>query len=151
MGTKKGMVDKGKSPFSTLIRVYWENTDAGGIVNHTQYMNFAERARTEWLRRQGVPSQKILAEKHEVFFVVKHLEISFIAPAFLDDVLEVTCSCIQRRRVSALFLQKILRGEEQIVQVRVKIASINKAGKVLALPGFLQELGDEDGSTTSID
>ena len=74
--------------FSLPTRVYWEDTDAGGVVYHAQYLAFLERARTEWLRAQGLGQEALRAE-HDLVFVVRDMQIDFRKPAKLDDLLDV--------------------------------------------------------------
>ncbi len=89
-------------------RVYWEDTDAGGVVYYANYLKFLERARTEWLRAQGV-SQRALAEERGIVFTVASLEISYRRPARLDDDLVVTCEPTRTGGASLLFAQRIYR------------------------------------------
>ena len=74
-------------PFVWKVRVYWEDTDAGGVVYHSQYLNFFERARTEWLRAKGVHQAKI-AKEDNVLFAIRHMDINFVQAARLDDELD---------------------------------------------------------------
>ena len=71
-------------PFVWQVRVYWEDTDGGGVVYHAQYLNFFERARTEWLRSLGL-DQSELADVHGIVFSVRHMDIDFVLAARLDD------------------------------------------------------------------
>ena len=80
-----------KQPFSFPVRVYWEDTDAGGVVYHAQYVAFLERARTEWLRALG-KSQERLRREHDLVFAVRAMRMDFRAPARLDDRLEATAA-----------------------------------------------------------
>jgi len=76
--------------FTHHVRVYYEDTDAGGVVYHGQYLNFLERTRTEWLRSKGIEQRK-LAENEKILFVIRSMDIQYIKPARLDDWLTVTC------------------------------------------------------------
>src|SRR5690606_10712998 len=76
--------------FSHQIRVYWEDTDAGGVVYHAQYLAFLERARSEWLRSLG-RGQDALRREHDLVFAVRAMQVDFRAPARLDDALQVSC------------------------------------------------------------
>ena len=96
------------SNFTWNIRVYYEDTDAGGIVFYANYLKFFERARTEWLRAAGV-SQQILAEKHRVIFVVKSTAVDYHALAQLDDELKVTVVVRRLGRASMQFVQEAWR------------------------------------------
>ncbi len=112
--------------FTWPLRVYWEDTDAGGVVYHASYLRFLERARSEWLRANGIAQQK-LREEHEVMFVVRDLAIEFLASARLDDELDVTIDEFERRSASIRFVQCILRPADgaTLVTARVRAACID--------------------------
>ncbi|MDN3517077.1 tol-pal system-associated acyl-CoA thioesterase [Aquisalimonas lutea] len=93
--------------FSWPVRVYYEDTDAGGVVYHANYLRFFERARTEWLRALGV-NQDRLRREHGLVFVVHDMKVRFHRPARFDDLLQVTCEVVTARRASAGFRQRIL-------------------------------------------
>jgi acyl-CoA thioester hydrolase len=127
--------------FSWPIRVYWEDTDAGGVVYHASYLRFLERARTEWLRAQGVDQGRVRAE-HGVAFVVRDMTIEFLLPARLDDELEVSVESRDRRSASMLFSQRIVRRADgaALVEARVRAACIDAATfKPCRIPNFLFE------------
>ena len=92
--------------FTFPIRVYWEDTDAGGIVFYANYLKFFERARTEWLRNLGVEQQKLRDEVGGMF-VVTHAEINYLQPARLDDVMEVTAVLESAGRASMTIAQHV--------------------------------------------
>ena len=92
-------------PFTFPIRVYWEDTDAGGIVFYANYLKFFERARTEWLRNLGIEQQKLRDEVGGMF-VVTHAEINYLKPARLDDVIEVTAVLEAAGRASITISQQ---------------------------------------------
>lgn len=94
--------------FCWAARVYWEDTDGGGVVYYANYLKFLERARTEWLRAQGV-SQRALAEKRGIVFTVTSVEVSYRRPARLDDELLVTCEPARAGGASLSFAQRIYR------------------------------------------
>jgi len=108
------------------IRVYWEDTDAGGVVYHASYLRFLERARSEWLRAQGVEQQAVRSE-HGVVFVVRDLSIEFLLPARLDDELDVTVESGEWRSASMSFVQRIVRRVDgaAIAGARVRAACID--------------------------
>jgi acyl-CoA thioester hydrolase len=91
--------------FSFPIRVYWEDTDAGGIVFYANYLKFFERARTEWLRNVGVAQQKLRDEVGGMF-VVTHAELDYLHPARLDDMIEVTAVLQSAGRASITIAQQ---------------------------------------------
>lgn len=88
------------------LRVYYEDTDMSGVVYHANYLRFFERARTEWLRQFGL-SQEALRQQHGIAFTVANMQIDFLAPARLDDALEVTVELHKRKRASLEFRQTI--------------------------------------------
>ncbi len=93
------------------VRVYWEDTDAGGVVFYANYLKFMERARTEWLRSLGY-EQDSLVEREGLLFAVRHVELDFRRPARLDDALSVSARIIRRGKVSLTFYQEV-RQEDQ--------------------------------------
>ncbi|HNW03079.1 MAG TPA: tol-pal system-associated acyl-CoA thioesterase [Burkholderiaceae bacterium] len=95
------------SDFQWPVRVYWEDTDAGGIVFYANYLKFFERARTEWLRSMGVAQQR-LRETHGGIFVVSETTLKYHLPARLDDELLVTASLLERGRASMTIRQQAL-------------------------------------------
>lgn len=94
-----------KATFTFPIRIYWEDTDAGGIVFYANYLKFFERARTEWLRSLGVEQQS-LKDKSGGMFVVSETQIKYFSPARLDDLLEVTAQTSETGRASLVLLQQ---------------------------------------------
>ncbi len=99
------MAAQGDSVFRWPLRVYYEDTDAGGIVFYANYLKYFERARTEWLRAAGI-AQQVLAEQERRIFVVKSTAIDYHAPAKLDDQLEITVEISKLGRASVAFLQQ---------------------------------------------
>ena len=96
-------------PFSHRLRVYWEDTDAGGVVFYANYLKFFERARTEWLRALGV-GQQALRDSTGAIFIVTDTQVRFRAPARLDDELTVTVALRQRGQASMSIAQQAWRG-----------------------------------------
>jgi acyl-CoA thioester hydrolase len=105
------------------VRVYFENTDAGGVVYHSEYLKFLERARTEWLRHLGYDHQS-LAREHKLIFVVSAIAVDFSKPARLDDNLAVSVRLESVGRVRCIFEQEIRREDEVLVKARVTVASV---------------------------
>ncbi|GFZ93596.1 tol-pal system-associated acyl-CoA thioesterase [Dyella caseinilytica] len=111
--------------FDWPVRVYWEDTDAGGVVYHASYLRFLERARTEWLRKLGV-DQLALKENTGLGFMVHRMEIDFLRPALLDDELTVTVAVKERRSASILFTQSITRADgTALIQAQVRAACVD--------------------------
>ena len=122
-----GEIHSDSAPFSWPTRVYWEDTDAGGVVYHAQYLAFLERARTEWMRAQGY-GQELLRLEHDLVFAVRAMQIDFLKPARLDDALEVSAGLRECRRASAVFEQSIRRGGDLLLTARVRVAALDAAG-----------------------
>ncbi|CAH0533000.1 Acyl-CoA thioester hydrolase YbgC [Vibrio stylophorae] len=120
--------------FSWPVRVYYEDTDAGGVVYHANYLKFFERARTEFLRAKGVTQEPLLAQ--DIAFVVNHMSIDFIQPARLDDALEVVTEVTHMRRVAIEFCQTLVNSAGQcLCRANVQVACINpKKTKPVAIP-----------------
>lgn len=98
-----------KPVFIFPVRIYWEDTDAGGIVFYANYLKFFERARTEWLRSLGI-AQHELKENSGGMFVVSETQTKYHAPARLDDLLEVTAQTLEAGRASLILTQQSWRG-----------------------------------------
>ena len=126
-------------PLSFLwpVRVYWEDTDAGGVVYHAQYLAFMERARSEWLRGLGF-DQTLLRERDDRVFVVRAMDLDFRAPARLDDQLSVSVALLECRGASFVLAQRIERNGALLVEATVKIASLCASTfRPSPIPGFL--------------
>ena len=123
--------------FNWNARVYYEDTDAGGVVYHARYLAFYERARTEMLRQLDINQQKLLQEG--IAFVVKKMDISYDFPARLDDMLTISTQVEQIRKASIIFKQTILNQNKQIISnADVIIACVNMTKmKPCALPKLL--------------
>ncbi|MFJ7566794.1 tol-pal system-associated acyl-CoA thioesterase [Herminiimonas sp. NPDC097707] len=116
------------SNFTWTIRVYYEDTDAGGVVFYANYLKFFERARTEWLRSAGI-NQQIMTETHGVMFVVKSTSVDYHAPAKLDNELKLTVVVEKMGRASVQFVQQAWRinGEQQelLATGRIKVCCVD--------------------------
>lgn len=121
--TAERPADRVESVFSIPTRVYWEDTDAGGVVYHAQYVAFLERARTEWVRALGY-GQDGLRQDHGLVFAVRAMRIDFRRPARLDDTLQVTVSLRRCRHASVVFAQTILRDGELLLDAQVRCAAL---------------------------
>lgn len=115
------------------LRVFYEDTDAGGVVYHANYLKFAERARTEWLRACGV-HQREMAAKSGHFFTVRRVEAEFLSPARLDDELEVRSTVLEQGGARFAMGQVIGRGETDLVRLKVLIACLNAKGRATRIP-----------------
>lgn len=114
------------SAFQWTVRVYYEDTDAGGIVFYANYLKFFERARTEWLRAAGI-GQQLLLEKEGAVFVVKSASLDYHAPARLDDELRITTAVEKLGRASVQFVQQAWRGEQLLTSANVKVGCVDAA------------------------
>ena len=122
------------------VRVYWEDTDAGGIVYHANYLRFMERARSDMLRRIGFGQNEQRGREDGVLFVVAFLNITYHRGAVLDDDLDVITSIEKLGHASMIFEQKILRGEEPIATGKVRVGVIGaKSYAPTPLPDDLYE------------
>ncbi|QJQ07113.1 tol-pal system-associated acyl-CoA thioesterase [Undibacterium piscinae] len=109
--------------FEWPVRVYYEDTDAGGIVFYANYLKFFERARTEWLRTSGI-SQQLMTVEHQAMFVVKSAAVDYHAAARLDDELKLTVTVERIGRASVQFLQQAWCGERLLATGKVKVGCV---------------------------
>jgi acyl-CoA thioester hydrolase len=104
--------------------VYFQDTDAGGVVFHGTYLDFLERARTEWLRALGFDQRKLMREDG-VLFIVRALELAYLKPALLDDLLAVSASIEKIGRAQLTLRQEVRRGTESLVRALVNLACVS--------------------------
>lgn len=123
--------------FEWPVRVYIEDTDLGGIVYHANYLNFMERARTEWLRNLGF--NQTIFHQQGVLLVVRSLQIDYKTPAHLDDELIVSVAIEHVRKVGLILQQQVVHKLDQqlLATAKVEITCINLAGAVQPLPSSL--------------
>ena len=120
--------------FSYPVRVYYEDTDAGGVVYHARYLHFFERARTEWLRTFNF-SQQALLHKNQGAFVVKTMHIDYCFPARLDDLLSVETTISEIKGATIVFEQMLKREELVLSRATVKVAYVDLGKmKPVAIP-----------------
>ena len=110
--------------FRHPVRVYWEDTDAGGVVFYANYLKFFERARTEWLRSLGV-SQQSLREATGAIFIVSDTALRYLAPARLDDLLDITVQATDIGRASMALQQQAWCGERLLCEGRIRIGCVD--------------------------
>jgi acyl-CoA thioester hydrolase len=148
------------SPFRWASRVYWEDTDAGGIVYYANYLRFLERARTEWLRSLGY-SQRALAQEPGIVFAVVSLNIDYRKPAKLDDELVVTCAPALEGAATIIFAQRIYRHEgapgveyearNLLVEASARVACLDaRTHRPKRLPEFLTQAASPTGTRSNI-
>jgi acyl-CoA thioester hydrolase len=125
--------------FSLPVRVYYEDTDAGGVVYYANYLCFLERARTELLRTLGF-GQAHLAQESGIAFAVRSLSVEFLKPARLDDQLEISTGIESLGRAQAVFSQRIERGGETLLTATVRLACLDlQRGRATAMPADIYE------------
>ncbi len=107
------------------LRVYFEDTDAGGVAYHANYLRWAERARTESLRDMGLPHQ-LMMERHHSLLVVRRIEVEYWRPARLDDAIVVETRVMAVRGVTLLLDQRMVRAEEALAALHVELACIDR-------------------------
>lgn len=128
------------SKFSWPVRVYYEDTDAGGVVYHANYLNFMERARTEWLRALGF-EQTELKNSHGIIIVVHSLSITFNKPAYFNDMLEIHCDIVKIGHGSIELAQTIMRDGTKLISAHVKAAFVNAASfKPVGIPAHIKQV-----------
>lgn len=124
--------------FSLPVRVYYQDTDAGGVMYHANYINFMERARTEWLRTFGYSNAGMMKELG-VMFVVRSLKLDYLRPALLDDLLQVSAQIKEIGRSRVTLTQTIVRGEELLTEGEVHLVCVDvKTFKPVSVPEVLR-------------
>ena len=129
-----GLVKNGIHIFP--IRVYFEDTDSGGIVYYANYLKYAERARTEFLRFMGYSHATMMSD-YRLALVVRRCEVDYFKPAYLDDVLKVHSGNVEIKSASLLIEQIITREPDEIAKILVSLACIGETGKPKRLPNEL--------------
>jgi acyl-CoA thioester hydrolase len=114
------------TPFEHAVRIYWEDTDAGGIVFYANYLKFFERARTEWLRALGI-GQHALREETGGMFVVSETAVKYHRPAQLDDLLRVTARLSEGGRASLVIAQQAWRGDTLLCEGTIRIGWVDES------------------------
>ncbi len=123
--------------FTLPIRVYYEDTDAGGVVYHSQYLNFLERSRTEYLRSLGFEQDALLRD-HGIILAVRSVSIDYLLPARFNDLLDVTVSHPGGGRASLVFDQSISRGDHRLTRAQVTIVCLEATTlRPRRIPAFL--------------
>jgi len=114
-----------RRPFSLAVRVYYQDTDAGGVVFHAQYLAFMERARTELLNEAGVDLSR-LSDERRIMFMVHELSARFHRPAGLNDLVSVSAEVVKMGHASLVFRQRVERGQELLVEADVTLAVVDR-------------------------
>ena len=127
------------SPFGWPVRVYYEDTDSGGVVYHSNYLNFMERARTEWLRAMGF-EQTTLKEQLGIIIVIHSLSINFKKPAYFNDMLLVDCALTKAGHGSIDMAQTIQRDGVVLIEAQVKAAFVDAVSfKPVGVPAEIKQ------------
>ena len=125
--------------FDFPLRVYFEDTDASGVVYHAHYVKFLERARTEWLRYLGFSNSE-LERKYKMSWVIAEIAVEFLKPARLDDSINISVAIENLGRVRCTFHQEIRRGEELLLKARVLVATVSAENfKPIEIPADLRK------------
>jgi acyl-CoA thioester hydrolase len=125
--------------FSIPMRVYWQDTDAGGIVYHPNYLNFAQRARSEFMLAFVCKESEVL-DKHGVMLVVRHAEIDYRSSARLDDMIEASMEVEKIGNSSIGLVQHITREHHVLATVKITIVAVNEAGRATRIPADLRHI-----------
>jgi acyl-CoA thioester hydrolase len=110
--------------YELLCRIYWEDTDAGGVVYYANYLKFMERCRTEWLRFLGIDQYRLRVER-QLQFAVVHVEVDFLKPAVLNDEILVTAELERMSGATISFKQTIMRGDAQLIDGSTRVACLD--------------------------
>lgn len=125
--------------FHWPVRVYWEDTDAGGVVYYANYLKFLERARSEWLRSLGF-EQPDLIVRHGGVFVVRRVEADYLLPARFNDSLEIEAVLAEKNKASLVMAQRVLRDGETLLAARVTLVWVDeKSFKPARIPDEILE------------
>ena len=141
---KKTQLSKAIFPKATIVfkffklKVYYEDTDAGGVVYYANYLKFMERARSDALKSLGF-TNKLLIEENGTYIIVKSCNINYIKPALLEDDLEIKSNIKEITKTSFFMLQKVFKGNDQITDSEVHLVTIDKKGKPVKIPERLKE------------
>lgn len=120
--------------FEIPVRIYYEDTDAGGVVYHANFLCFMERARTEWLRERGYELDK-LEQEYGFLFAVRSVNIDYLKPAYLNDLLSVKVSIARKGKASLDIDQEVYRDETLLCRAKIKLAGITvDSFRPMALP-----------------
>lgn len=135
MTTLSGQMVDGEHRYP--LRVFYEDTDAGGLVYHARYLNFAERARTEMLRLAGVQQTELRAGSG-VVFALRRCAVDFRRPAVLDDLVEVRSRFTAMKGATISAVQTIWRGNEELTRIDVEVASVRDDGRPTRIPAAVR-------------
>lgn len=135
--TRKAAGEAASPVHRQTVRVYFEDTDAAGIVYYANYLKFAERARTDWLRALGIPHSQMI-KRDGLTLVVRRCNADYLKPAHLDDELVVETELAKLGGASIDLMQRVLRDGQLLVDMKVLIVCVGKDGKAARIPDYLR-------------
>ncbi len=121
------------------VKVYYEDTDAGGVVYYSNYLKFLERARTEMINSVGLSNKKLL-EEHKTLIIVKSCNVEYLSPSKLEDTLQIHSSIESFNKASFVIIQNIKKDDNLIVKAKLKLVTVNQEGKPIKIPSALEKL-----------
>ena len=122
--------------FKHEIKIYYEDTDSGGVVYYSNYLNFLERARTEMIQSVGLSNKKLL-EEYKTLIIVKSCNIEYVSPAKLEDKIQIYSSIESFSKASFVVFQNINKDDNLIAKARLKLVTVNQKGKPIKIPSIL--------------
>ena len=120
------------------VKVYYEDTDSGGVVYYSNYLKFLERARTEMINSIGLSNKKLL-EEHKTLIIVKSCNINYLSPSKLEDTLQIYSSIESFNQASFVMIQNIKKDDNLIVKAKLKLVTVNREGKPIKIPSVLEK------------
>ena len=124
--------------FKHEIKIYYEDTDVGGVVYYSNYLNFLERARTEMIETVGLSNKKLL-EESKTLIIVKSCNIEYVSPAKLEDKITIYSSIESLSKASFVIIQNIMKDDTLIVKAKLKLVTVNQEGKPIKIPSVLEK------------
>ena len=124
--------------FTHEIKVYYEDTDSGGVVYYSNYLNFLERARTEMINTLGL-SNKILLDEYKTLIIVKSCNIEYMKSAILEDKLQIYSSIESFNKASFIMIQNIKKKDDLIIKAKLKLVTVNQEEKPIKIPSVLEK------------
>ena len=124
--------------FTHEVKIYYEDTDVGGVVYYSNYLKFLERARTEFLNSIGLSNKKLLNE-YKTLIIVKSCNIEYLKSAKLEDKLKIYSSIESFRKASFIMLQNIKKDNDLIIKAKLKLVTVNQKGKPIKIPSVLEK------------
>ena len=119
------------------VKVYYEDTDSGGVVYYSNYLKFLERARTEMIEAVGLSNKKLL-EDYKTLIIVKSCNIEYVSPAKLEDKIQIYSSIESFNKASFVIIQNIKKDDNLIVKAKLKLVTVKQEGKPIKIPSVLQ-------------